>query len=260
MGRFPGVFSQPATAGMFAVVMVYVWYILRNRNQMNLIDLLLILWIGAIATSKVFILSLPFLLLLPFIGRIQPERSMFHKNKGFLLSFVIFLLIMGVLIYIFWAPIEKSFNYLFRVIRSDPLAGRSSNFVAYSIKTLLRSTPFFGNGLSVSTKFAANLERGLWDSLYFYDLYIYGIFGSIVKGILFVHLFLKSFHIRQFKMVMLLLLLNLYAIGLGIPAFGQERIADFMWIFVGFIWSASNCNLNTGKRSTFTLNTVQKTF
>lgn len=257
MGRFPGVFSQPATAGMFAVVMIYVLYILRDKDQLYLIDLLVILWIGIIATSKVFILSLPFLLFLPFVGRIRPERPMFHRNKRFLLSFVIFLVIVGVLIYIFWALIVKSFDYIFRIIRSDVLARRGTNFVAHSIRTLLRSTPFFGNGLSVSTKYAATLERVTWDSLYFYDLYIYGVFGSVVKAVLFVYLFFKSFHIRQFKMVMLLLLLNLYVIGLGIPTFGQERIADFMWIFVGFTWTASNIyQADASKRNVAIFNTT----
>ena len=59
---------------------------------------------------------------------------------------------------------------------------------------------------------------------------------------------------------MLLLLLNLYAIGLGIPTFGQERIADFIWIFVGFTWTALNSNCDSGKRSVFTPNAAQKTF
>jgi len=131
------------------------------------------------------------------------------------------------------------------VINNDPLAGRTGNFVAQSIGSILTDFPFLGIGFALSDTFAQSAGIGLWDSQIYYDLYFYGLVGMFVKMVFFVGVFAQSSKTKSELILMMIMISNLYAIGLGLPVFGQERIGDFLWIFIGYRWTQSMLRIAT---------------
>ncbi|HRV03187.1 MAG TPA: hypothetical protein P5539_15940 [Mesotoga sp.] len=240
-GRFPGILNQPATAGLFFTVMSYIY--LLYKQQFSPIYYLMILLVGLLATSKVFIFSIPFLGLAYFALHCfssrdpfaRKERSRSSRAEMFLL--LLFAVIGIGFVLVFFDLFLNSFSYLVRTISNDPLAGRGENFSAQSIALILTNFPFLGIGFALSEDFVQSAGIGLWDSAIYYDLYFYGTVGMFVKMVFLTGLFAQSSKSKPELILMIIMISNLFAIGLGIPVFGQERIGDFLWIFIGYRWT-----------------------
>lgn len=241
MGRFPGILNQPATAGMFFAVMSYI--LLLHRSAFSFVYFLMILSVGILATSKVFVFSIPFIilayLLMKRFNSQEPSKPRRRRKLSWVesLSYSLTTVAIIYLLFIFSEIITNSFNYLSAVIQNDPLAGRDRNFVADYIPIILAEFPFFGIGFAVAEEFSQTATSGTWDSMLLYDLYFYGLIGMILKGLLITKIFVQTARNKPELIILSIMLLNLYASGLGFPVFGQERIGDFLWIFIGFKWT-----------------------
>jgi len=234
MSRYPGIFMQPATAGIYFVFFSFLALVFKYPYKY----LILVIITAILSNTKVFWLSLPFFFIIFVLNSKNPK-----KIFQFLLGLIVVLIVFN---FLFGENIIKIFDYIFQVIKTDPLAGRGENFVAVNINDLLNNYPIFGVGFTKTKLMDQSVSYGTWDSLFFYELAFGGLIGFISKTIVFFLIFYGPFKEKKFyiRLSVIVLFINLFTAGVGINSFYQERIGDFIFVFFGF-YNA----LNISKRS-----------
>lgn len=234
MYRYPGLFTAPAQAGIGFIFLSFLCIVFKYPYKY----LILVIITGILSNTKVFWFSLPFLLIIFILNNKNP-KNIFQ----FLLVFILVLILFN---FLFEDTFNKIFEYIFRAIQRDPLAGRGENFVAVNINDLLNNYPIFGVGFTKTKLMDQSVSYGTWDSLFFYELAFGGLIGFISKTIVFFLIFYGPFKEKKFyiRLSVIVLFINLFTAGVGINSFYQERIGDFIFVFFGF-YNA----LNISKRS-----------
>ena len=187
--------------------------------------LILVIITRILSNRKVFWFSLPFFLII-FILNNKNTKNIFQ----FLWMIILVLILFN---FLFEDTLNKMFEYIFRVIQTDPLAGKGENFVVANIKDLLNNYSVFGVGFTKTKLMEHTVSYGKWDSLFFYELAFGGLLGLISKTIIFFLIFYIPFKKEKIniQVSVIILFINIYFAGLGTSSFYQERIGDFILLF-----------------------------
>lgn len=190
--------------------------------------LILVIITRILSNRKVFWFSLPFFLII-FILNNKNTKNIFQ----FLWMIILVLILFN---FLFEDTLNKMFEYIFRVIQTDPLAGKGENFVVANIKDLLNNYSVFGVGFTKTKLMEHTVSYGKWDSLFFYELAFGGLLGLISKTIIFFLIFYIPFKKKiNIQVSVIILFINLFTAGVGINSFYQERIGDFIFTFFWFL-------------------------
>lgn len=227
MYRFPGIFMQPATAGIYFMFFSFLSLVFKYPYKY----LILLIITGVLSNTKVFWFSLPFFFIIFSLNSKSPK-----KIFQFLLGLIVLLIVFN---FLFGENLTKIFDYIFQVIKADPLAGRGENFVTVNINNLLNNYPIFGVGFTKTKLMDHGFGYGTWDSLFFYELAFGGLIGFITKTIVFFLIFYIPFKKEKIntQLSVIVLFINLFTVGVGINSFYQERIGDFIFTFFGFYYA-----------------------
>jgi len=227
MYRFPGIFTQPATAGIYFVFFSFLSLVFKYPYKY----LILVIITAILSNTKVFWFSLPFFFIIFILNSKNPK-----KIFQFLLALIVVLIVFS---FLFGENLTKIFDYIFQVIKTDPLAGRGENVVAVNINDLLNNYPVFGVGFTKTKLMDHTISYGIWDSLFFYELAFGGFLGLISKTIIFFLIFYIPFKKEKIniQVSVIILFINLFTAGVGINSFYQERIGDFIFTFFGFYYA-----------------------
>ncbi len=227
MYRYPGLFMAPARAGVSFVFFSFLCIVFKYPYKY----LILVIITGILSNTKVFWFSLPFLLIIFILNNKNP-KNLFQFLLVIILVFILFN-------FLFEDTLNKMFEFIFRVIQTDPLAGRDENFVAANIKDLLNNYPVFGVGFTKTKLMDHTISYGLWDSLFFYELAFGGLLGLISKTIIFFLIFYIPFKKEKIniQISVIILFINILSAGLGTNSFYQERTGDMIFTFFGFYYA-----------------------
>jgi len=227
MLRYPGLLMQPASAGTYFIFFSFLCIVFNYPYEY----LILVVMTGILSNTKVFWFSLPFFFIIVILNSKNPK-----KIFQFLLGLIVVLIVFN---FLFGENLTKSFEFVFGVIKADPLGGRGENFVAANINDLLNNYPIFGVGFTKTKLMYQSISYGTWDSLFFYELAFGGLIGLITKTIIFFLIFYVPFKEEKFniRLSVTILLINILLAGLGTTSFYQERIGDIMFVFFGFYYA-----------------------
>ncbi len=232
MFRFPGLWMMPATFGIY---FIFFSFFVISFNIPK-IYLLLLFLNGLLANSKVFLFSIPVVILMMINFKKVKIRFAFKT-----------ILIWSILIILIFAFFNIFSEGILRVIDrwgiffESPLAGRGENFVMQNINYILKTEPLFGNGFTQNPIISNNY--GTWDSLYNEELTFGGITFVTFRFLIIFYLFNLAFSSISSKKNILLLILILYAAGIGIPVFFQQRIIEIVSLIIGILlYKKRNCD------------------
>ncbi|MEA5121846.1 MAG: hypothetical protein VB040_11355 [Propionibacterium sp.] len=239
MGRFSGLFNQPAEAGLaYSLALILgVWYLSGTQRRIWCMCLLLLLLVGGVLTvSKVFVfLGVPLALVYVIIGKDLSTRTRILISTSLTISVLI---VSSLNVAANWAGFEY-FARLFRGPDSDVLsfytAGRwnSGSGMLSVVQWVLGDSPFIGYGwagISVA-----------YDSAWTEIIVVSGLLGL---GCLVVVLaLLTSMALRnqnQSTRVLMILVVSL-TIGatFGLPALTANRVATWIWVIIGLLVEAA---------------------
>lgn len=257
--RFPGILAQPATAGVF---FVFAWYF-SLKFSFSAFYKVLIMLTGLLAVSKIFIFSLPYVIITQVIDKLHKKemyRNSTIKKSHSTVWIMCITLLIPIIIIIFSYKLSyfsnfvevfgKMNNYFFKIFVTDPTAGRSQNFVTEGIIDVLSTKAFLGRGFTTTSNWI-NLY-GLWDSGIFYELYLSGITGFVLKTIAFFLIFNKAFvNSKKDSIVFYLFIFLTFLSNYGIPVFYQERVADIVFTITGYYLGVKYYSFS-GKTSYYT--------
>ncbi|AEX85597.1 hypothetical protein Marpi_1189 [Marinitoga piezophila KA3] len=246
--RFPGIFGMTYTAGIWFVFYMYI-AIYYDYNEFYKF---LILLIGVFANTKVFYLSVPFILMEYYYKyKINTKYSI---KKKFKFKNIIYICC-GIFFVIFVFVTLKNFNskYFYTlllrsksIILNDPLAGRGYNIVAQNIRYIINNNFWHGVGF-LKTPYTL-FNYGLWDSGFNYMLNFGGVINLIFQSIFYIYLFWEIFKTSRYKIISYIFLINWYLINLGTLAFYAERISDIIFLYLGLEYGYSKLAIINKKR------------
>lgn len=224
MFRFPGLWMQPASFGIY---FIFFSFFVISFNIPK-VYLLLLFLNGFLANSKVFVFSIPVVILM----MINFKKIKIRFNFKTILIWSILIIAIFALFNIFSEEILRVIDYMKRFFE-NPLAGRGENFVMQNIIYILKTAPLFGNGFTKNPVIGE--IYGTWDSLYNAELTFGGITFLIFRFFIIYYLFNLAFSNISNKKNILLLILILYAAGIGIPTFFQQRIIEIVSLIIGIL-------------------------
>jgi len=233
MHRFPGFLIQPATAGMYTIIMLAIsvvenleWYLI-----------FLVILTGFLANTKVFWFSLPlmFLYFIIYVKNAKNGYRNYDRKKRKILKFIFVLILVILSIYLIINTklyIKKMLDYIFGVISRDPLAGRGRNFVVKNTTKILNISLYIGIGLNAFQEMLSNY--GTWDSGIYYDVAFLGSIFPLLKYVFLFWIFAYIPDNQEERFIFLTLFIFLVVLNFGINSFYQERVSDFLYAYIGY--------------------------
>ncbi|PNS00602.1 hypothetical protein X928_04925 [Petrotoga miotherma DSM 10691] len=235
--RYPGLFMQPATYGIY---FIFLSFFVISLN-MPKVYLLLLFLNGLLANTKVFLFSIPVVILM-MINFKKVKISFDFKTIA----------IWSILIIAIFAFFNIFSEEILRVINrweiffEDPLAGRGENVIAENINYILKTAPLFGNGFTKNPVISE--IYGIWDSMYNEELTFGGITFLTIRFLIIFYLFNLAFSSISSKKNILLLVFILYTAGIGIHPFFQQRIIEIVSLIIGILlYKKRYCDNNYSK-------------
>ncbi len=222
--RFPGLWNQPATFGIYFIFFAF-FVISFNISK---VYLLLLFLNGFLANTKVYYFSIPVIILM----MINFKKIKIRFDFKTIVIWSILIIVIFSFFNIFSEEILRIFdqvNYFF----DDPLAGRGENVIMKNIIYILKTAPLFGNGFTTNPIISE--IYGMWDSLYNEELTFGGLTFLIFRFLIISYLFNLAFSKISNKKNILLLIFILYAAGIGIPTFFQQRIIEIVSLIIGIL-------------------------
>lgn len=231
MFRFPGLWMQPATFGIY---FIFFSFFVISFNIPK-VYLLLLFLNGLLANSKVFVFSIPVVILMMINFKKIKIRFNFKT-----------ILIWSILIFAIFAFFNMFSEVILRIIDytktffDNPLAGRDKNIIAENINYVLKTAPLFGNGFTKNPVIGE--IYGIWDSLYNEELTMGGITFLTARFLIIFYVFNLAFSYISNKKNIVLLIFILYAAGIGIPTFFQQKIIEIVSLIIGILlYRKRNC-------------------
>lgn len=243
MGRYSGIFNQPAESGMIYSVGLLVWiYINEKAPKITFkqnISLILLLLGGVVSVSKIFLFggTILFILYILFFGK---------RIRKQIIKLLFFLGVIGYGVILYLNNTWNGVNYLFRFTNSNQnllyllSAGRFGNTGVNTTSQqsnlfshVWNTHPLIGNGFGIDTVF---------DTAFYHFFGTAGLFGLIFYIILiFSFLFIALVQLPRKTNkteVRLFLFLILLIIGgsFGVPVLVLNRVSAVIWVLIALLF------------------------
>lgn len=242
LGRFSGIFNQPAEAGVvYGLAALLSIHLYKSQNLRLILALTFITLGGLISVSKVFILGgIPLMVIYLWKSRTVSGKA------GFLVST---LLLLGGVSQTGWLQSWSGFNYLARLIAPEENQSLIEFYTAGRWNQGSSITSVMGIVMDVSPFAGAGIAgwKVPYDSGWTEAMVLGGGLGVLAHAILILGLFALARQTVNDDRRRFTYFFTLFLVGadLGIPAFTANRVATVVWLVLALLMLASRLEGDT---------------